>query len=161
MKCLSSTGEEAMELLQRIDQALKEAIRGKDEDKRNAVRLLLTAVKVKEKELRRIPEEPEIQQLIASQIKQRRDAAEQFRAGSREDLAHKEDQEMQILQAFLPEQLTGETLEALVDTVVLETGAMSQKDMGKVMKALMPKVAGRADGKQLNEIVKKKLTSIG
>jgi uncharacterized protein len=150
-----------MELLQRIDQALKEAIRGRDEDKRNAVRLLLTAIKVKEKELRRLPEEAEIQQLIASQIKQRRDAADQFRAGAREDLARKEEQEAQILQGFLPEQLTGEALEALVDTVVRETGAASQKDMGKVMKALMPKVAGRADGKLLNEIVKKRLSSIG
>jgi uncharacterized protein len=150
-----------MELLQRIDQALKGAIRERDEDKRNAVRLLLTAVKVKEKELRRLPEEAEVQQLIASQIKQRRDASDQFRAGGREDLAHKEEREIQILQAFLPEQLSGEALEALVDAVVRETGAVSQKDMGKVMKALIPKVAGRADGKLLNEIVKSKLTSIG
>jgi hypothetical protein len=106
-----------------------------------------------------MPEEAEIQQLIASQIKQRRDAVEQFRAGAREDLASKEEQEIEILQAFLPEQLTGEALEALVDEVVKETGAASPKDMGKVMRALMPKVAGRADGKQLNEIVKQRLAS--
>lgn len=150
-----------MELSQRIDQALKEAIRAKDEDKRNAIRMLMTVVKVKEKELRRRPDETEIQQLIASQIKQRRDAVEQFRAGGREDLARKEEQEIRILQEFLPEQLSTEALDALVDEAIAATGAASPKDMGKVMKALMPKVAGRADGKLLNERVKRKLAVLG
>lgn len=149
-----------MDLLHRVERALKDAIRERDEDKRNAIRALLTAVKLKEKELRRVPEEPEVQQLIAAQIKQRRDAAEQYRAGAREDLAAKEEVEIRILQGFLPEPLTAEDLVRLVMEVIQETGAASQKDMGKVMKALMPKVAGRADGKQINEIVKQKLASI-
>jgi hypothetical protein len=150
-----------MDLLQSIELALKEAIREKDEDKRNAIRLLLTAVKLKEKELRGVPGETEIQQLIASQIKQRRDAADQYRAGAREDLAVKEEREIEILQCFLPEQLTLEALESLVDQAIRETAAASPKEMGKVMKVLMPQVAGRADGKQINEIVKRKLASIG
>ncbi|MHC1743145.1 MAG: GatB/YqeY domain-containing protein [Syntrophobacteraceae bacterium] len=150
-----------MELTQHIDRALKEAIREKDENKRNAIRMLMTVIKVKEKELRRMPEEAEIQQLITSQIKQRRDAVEQFRAGGREDLAQNEEQEIAILQGFLPEQLSGEAVDALVDEAIAATGAASAKDMGKVMKALMPKVAGRVDGKQLNERVKQKLASLG
>lgn len=99
-----------MDLLHRVERALKDAIRERDEDKRNAIRALLTAVKLKEKELRRVPEEPEVQQLIAAQIKQRRDAAEQYRAGAREDLAAKEEVEIRILQGFLPEPLTAEDL---------------------------------------------------
>ncbi len=150
-----------MELTQRIDQALKEAIREKDENKRNAIRMLMTAMKLKEKELRRMPEETEIQQLIASQIKQRRDAVDQFRTGGREDLAQKEEQEISVLQGFLPEQLSEEAVDALVEEAVASTGASSPKDMGKVMKALMPKVAGRVDGKHLNERVKRRLASLG
>lgn len=146
-----------MELEERIDHALKDAIRGKDENKRNAIRLLLTALKVKEKELKRKPLEVEIQQLISSQIKQRRDSSEQYTRGGRKDLADKEEAEILILQAFLPEALSAETLEKLIDEAVAETGATAAKDMGKVMKSLMPKIAGRADGKLVNELVRKRL----
>ncbi len=146
-----------MELQERIDRALKDAIREQNETKRNAIRLLLTAIKVKEKELRRALNEIETQQIIASQIKQRRDSAEQYQAAKRADLAGKEEDEIRILQAFLPEALTPEALEQLVSETIAEVGAHSAKDIGKVMKALMPKVAGRADGKQVNELVRGKL----
>ncbi len=149
-----------MDLIQRIEEALKGAIRERDETRRDAVRMLLTVIKVKEKELRRMPGEAEIQQLIASQIKQRRDAAEQYRAGSREDLALKEEGEIEVLRGFLPEQMGPEALEALVEAIIRETAATSPRDMGKVMKALMPKVAGRADGQQVQTIVKQKLASM-
>jgi len=146
-----------VKLQERIEQGLKEAIREKHENKRNAIRLLLTAVKVKEKELKRALDEMETQQVIASQIKQRRDAVDQYQLAQRADLAASEEDEIRILQAFLPAALTPETLEKLVVEVIAELGAQSAKDMGRVMKALMPKVAGRADGKQVNDLVRSRL----
>ena len=146
-----------MELMQTIEQALKGAIREQNENKRNAFRLLLSAMKVKEKELKRILTEEEIRQVVTSQIKQRRDAVEQYDKAGRRDLAAMEEEEITALQAFLPEALPLEELERLVDEAVAESGATNPKEMGKVMKLLMPKTAGRADGKQLNELVRRKL----
>jgi uncharacterized protein len=146
-----------MRLQEKIEQGLKEAIREQSENKRNAIRLLLTAVKIKEKELKRTLQEAEIQQVITSQIKQRRDAIDQYRAAGRADRAAIEEDEILILQVFLPEALTPEALEQVVNEAITEAGALSAKDMGNVMKLLMPRVAGRADGKQVNELVRKKL----
>jgi uncharacterized protein len=146
-----------MELHQQIENALKEALREKNETKKDALRMLLSALKVKEKELRRLPNEVETQQTITTLIKQRRDSAEQYKAGARADLASKEEAEIHILEAFLPQQLSISELEALVDSAVAEAAATSRKEMGKVMKVLMPKVAGRADGKQVNELVMRRL----
>lgn len=143
-----------VELLDEIEQALKDAIKSRNEDKRNALRMLLTAIKNKEKELRRQPTEPEIRQLIAGAIKQRKDSIEQFVRGGRTDLAEKENKEMEILQSFLPQPLEPEALTALIMEAIRETGAASLKDMGKVMKVLMPRVAGRADGKTVQEMVR-------
>lgn len=147
-----------MELLQRIEQALKEAIRSQDEDRRNALRMLLTAIKNKEKELRRQPSESEIHQLIAGAIKQRKDSIEQFVRGGRKDLADKENKEMEVLASFLPTPLEPEALKHLIQEAIRETGANSVKDMGKVMKVLMPRVAGRADGKTVNDMVRAQLS---
>lgn len=146
-----------MDLLQRIDLALKDAMRSKDENKRNAVRLLLTAMKVREKEMKRSLNEAEIQQMISTLIKQRRDSAEQYEKGGRKDLAGKEEEEILVLQAFLPEPLERAELERLVEDVIAEVGAHSSKDMGKVMKLLMPLVAGRVDGKEVSKLVRKRL----
>lgn len=146
-----------MDLLQRIEQALKDAMRSRDENKRNAVRLLLTAMKVREKEIKRSLNETEIQQMISTLIKQRRDSAEQYEKGGRKDLAEKEEEEILVLQAFLPEPLGRAELEKLVGDVIAEVGARSPKDMGRVMKLLMPLVAGRVDGKEVNELVRKRL----
>jgi len=146
-----------MELFQRIEATLKEAMRARDESKLNAVRLLLTAMKVKEKEIKRSLNEGEIQQVISGQIKQRRDSIEQYGKADRRDLAESEEEEIRVLQAFLPELLGEEELERIVDEAVSEVAAVSAKDMGKVMKALMPKVSGRADGKLVNELVRRKL----
>jgi uncharacterized protein YqeY len=148
-----------MELKRRIDAALKEAIRSRQGSRLNAVRLLLTAVKVKEKELKRPLEEPEIQQVVSSQIKQRRESAEQYQQGGREDLAALEREEIEVLQGFLPEQLAPEDLAEVVEAVIAESGARSARDMGKVMKLLMPRIAGRADGKLVNEMVRSKLSA--
>jgi len=136
-----------MELHERIEEALKNAIRGKNENAKDALRMLLTSLKVKEKEIRRQPNETETNQLISSLIKQRRDSIEQYKLGGRADLAAKEEDEIRVLQNFLPQQLSAEELEKIVAEAVAEAGATSQKEMGRVMKILMPKVAGRADGK--------------
>ncbi len=146
-----------MSLQAQIELALKEAIRERSETKRNAIRLLLTALKVKEKEIRRELNEAEIQQVIGSQIKQRRESEEQYRLAGRPDLAGTEQEEARVLQAFLPEALAVEVLEAMIDQVIAEVGANSERDIGKVMKALMPKVGGRAEGRQVNELVRRKL----
>lgn len=143
--------------MQDIEGALKEAMRQKDENKRNALRLLLTAMKNKEKELRRFPDDAEIQQIIGSQIKQRRDSVEQFTKAGRGELAAREEAEIETLQSFLPEALSPEALAQIVDEAIAEVGAQSVKEMGKIMKVLMPRVAGRADGKQVNELVRQKL----
>ncbi|HOV86659.1 MAG TPA: GatB/YqeY domain-containing protein [Syntrophobacteraceae bacterium] len=146
-----------MDLMSRIEQALKEAVRKKNEDQKNALRLLLTAVKLKEKELKRLPNDAEVQQIISTLIKQRREAAEQYLKGNRQDLARHEEEEILLLRGFLPEALSPGELEKMVLEAVAETGAQSLKDMGKVMKVLMSRVAGRADGKEVNELARKKL----
>jgi len=146
-----------MELRVRIEEALKNAIREKNETAKDALRMLLTSVKVKEKEIRRQPRETEIHQVISSLVKQRHDSVELYGKGGRADLAKKEEDEIQVLQAFLPQQLSLEELERTVVEAVLEAGAASLKDMGRVMKILMPKVAGRADGKMVNELVRSRL----
>ncbi len=146
-----------MELRQKIEHSLKDAIREKNENKRDALRMVLTALKLKEKEIRRVPDDAETMQVISTLIKQRRDSAEQFRSGGREELASKEEDEIRILQDFLPVQLSTEELENLVNEAISETGATSQKEIGRVMKVLMPKVSGRADGKTINEMVRRKL----
>ena len=146
-----------MGLQEIVQQTLTGAIREQDEIKRNAVRLLLTAMKNKEKELRRQLTEEEITQTISSQIKQRRDSVEQYLQVSRPDLADQEEKEIQVLQSFLPEPLADAELEQLIAGVISETGAQSAKDMGMVMKAIMSLVSGRADGKRVSELVRQKL----
>jgi uncharacterized protein YqeY len=148
---------ESMELSKRLEEALKEAIRNKDATRRDAIRMAITGVKNKEKDLRRAPNDAEIEQIIGSQIKQRKDSIEQYLQGGRPELAAKEEEEMKILMQFLPEQLSTEALERIVSEAVAESGATSAKEIGKVMKVLMPKVSGKADGKLVNELVRRKL----
>lgn len=146
-----------MELRQKVEEALKEAIRDRNETAKDALRMLLTSLKVKEKEIKRRPVESETHQVISNLVKQRRDSAEQFRAGGRAELAAKEEDEIRVLENFLPPQLSIEELEKMVEEAVSKSGAASVKDMGRVMKLLMPEVAGRADGKVINELVRLKL----
>jgi len=147
-----------MSIKNQIDEALKEAIRNQNEVAKNALRGLLTAIKNKEKDLKRAPDDAEILKIISSQIKQRKESIEQFKGGGREDLAEKEAHEIAVLEKFLPKQLSQEELEAIIAECIQETGATTVKDMGKVMKAVMPKVAGRSDGKLVNELVRAKLS---
>lgn len=146
-----------MGLKANIETKLKEAIRNHDETVKNALRGLLTAIKNREKEIIKELDDKEILRIISSQVKMRRDAIVQFKEGSRNDLVESEEAEIKILEQFLPKPLSDAELEQLVDECIRETGAQTIKDLGKVMKLIMPRVAGKADGKTVNEIVRKKL----
>lgn len=119
----------------------------------------MAALKNKEIDLRRGLNEAEVLQLLSGLVKQRKDSIEQFAKGGRKDLVEKETRELQVIQAFMPAQMTDEEITRHVDEAIAEVGAATVKDMGKVMKVLMPKVAGRVDGKSLNEKVKARLST--
>jgi uncharacterized protein YqeY len=149
-------------LKERIDHDLKEAMRGKEELTTSVLRMLKSAVKYKEVEPgAKALDDAGVVQIVGTLIKQRRDSVEQFRAGARNDLAEKEEREILLLQKYLPQQLTPEELLAEVKAAVAAAGAQGPKDMGAVMKALMPKVTGRAEGRAISEAVKAQLAALG
>lgn len=148
-----------MALKERLDADLKAAMREKDALKLSVVRMLKSAVKYREIELMKPLDDAGVQGVIASEIKRRRDSVEQYKAGGRQDLADKEDAEIRILQAWLPEQLSEDELRAKVDEVIRKVGAQGPKDMGAVMKALLPEVQGRAEGKAVSDLVKARLSA--
>jgi len=147
-----------MGLKERLDQDLKTAMREKAQLRLDTIRMLKSAIKYREIELMKPLDDAGIHAVISSEVKRRRDAVEQYKAGNRPDLADKEDAEIAILQAYLPQQLTREELEAKVAAAVAAVGAQGPKDMGKVMKALLPEVQGRAEGSVVSELVKAKLS---
>jgi uncharacterized protein YqeY len=143
-----------MELRERIDTDIKQALKSGAKDKLSALRMLSAALKNKQIDKRRPLTEEEVVETVRTLIKQRKDSIEQFAKGGRQDLVDKETAEVAVLEVYLPKQLSREELEAMVRDVVGRTGAKGAKDMGKVMKELVPLVGGRADGKQLSELVK-------
>jgi len=146
-------------LKERVDAELKEAMRSKKELTTSVLRMLKSAIKYKEVEPGGKPlDDKGVLQVIATLIKQRRDSVEQFRAGGRPELADKEEKEIVLLQAYLPAQLTQEQLAAEVRAAIAAVGATGPKDMGAVMKALMPKVQGKAEGKAISDEVKAQLS---
>ncbi|HZA13198.1 MAG TPA: GatB/YqeY domain-containing protein [Myxococcaceae bacterium] len=149
-------------LKERIDAELKDAMRSKDEAITSTLRMLKSAIKYKEVEPGGKPlDDAAIVAVIGTSIKQRRDSVEQFRAAQRTDLADKEEKEIEILQRYLPRQLSAEEMRAEVAKAISESGAKSAKDMGQVMKVLMPRVQGRAEGKSVSEEVKAQLAKLG
>ena len=145
-------------LKERIDADLKEAMRSKDELGTSVLRMLKSAVKYKEVEPGgHALEDSGVLAVIQSLIKQRRDSVEQFLAGKRTDLAEKEEKEIAKLQSYLPAQMSADELRAEVRAAIAQVGAKGPKDMGAVMKALMPKVQGKAEGKEVSEAVKAEL----
>jgi uncharacterized protein YqeY len=146
-----------MALRERLDEDLKSAMRAKDSLRMNTIRGLKSAVKYREIELMKPLDDAGILGVASTEIKRRRDSVEQYRAGNRPDLADKEEAEILLLQDYLPQQLTAVELEAKVDEVIARVGARGPKDMGAVMKALLPDVQGRADGKVVSELVKQRL----
>jgi len=148
-----------MSLKARLEGGLKEALRAGDRVALGAIRLSLADVKNAEIERRRPLDDAEIVQLLRSGIKKRQEAIAIYRQGSRDDLVAKETAEMHTLEAYLPASLDAAELEALVAAAVAEAGAASPRDMGKVMKLLVPRVAGRADGAEVSRLVKERLAS--
>jgi uncharacterized protein YqeY len=148
----------AMSLMTRISEDMATAMRAKDQGRLAPLRMAKAALMNREVEKGRALDESEAQQVIASLIKQRRDSIEQFRKGGREDLAAKESAEIKTLEAYLPPPMDAAEIERAVSEAIAETGASGAKDIGRVMKAVMAKLAGHAvDGKAVNELVRRKL----
>ncbi len=147
-----------MGLKERIMADMKEAMKAKDTVRLSTLRLLLSEIKNKEIDKRGELTDDEILAVIQKAVKQRRESIQQYKDGGREDLAEKEQKELEVLEAYLPQPLSEEELMSLIDEVIKEVGATSMRDMGKVMREIMPKVRGRADGKLVNELVKKRLS---
>lgn len=146
-------------MLERLDQAFKESLKGQQEVALSTLRMLRTALKNRQVELRRPLTDAEVQAVIAAQAKQRREAIAEYTKAGRMDLAHKEEEELRFLLSFLPPQLSEAELEAEIDRIIAEVGATSAKDLGKVMKAAMAQLSGRAEGKLVQEIVRRRLGS--
>lgn len=146
-----------MGLREKIDADVKDALKSGAKDKVSTLRMLNAALKNKQIDKRRPLTEEEVVETIRSLIKQRKDSIEQFTKGGRQDLVDKETAEVAVLEAYLPQQLSREEVNAMVRDAIAQTGAQGAKDMGKVMKALIPMIGGRADGKLVSELVKNAL----
>jgi uncharacterized protein YqeY len=149
-------------LLEKLNEDYKEAVRNKDEIKRNTINLLLSALKYRQIELRASGKEltdEEIIGVISKEIKKRKEAIELYEKGNRQDLAEKEKRELEILESYMPKQLSEEELLKIIDETIKSVGSSSPSDVGKVMKELMPKVKGKADGSLVKSLVEKRLAS--
>ena len=146
-----------MTLIARLEDEVKEAMRARDSERRDALRLILSSLKSAEKELQRPLADAEELQVLQRERKKRVEAAEAFRAGGREEQADAEEFELDVLEEFMPEQLSEDELEQIVDDAIAECGATSLGDLGRVMADVMPQIAGRADGSAVSQLVREKL----
>lgn len=146
-----------MSINENLNAAMKEAMKAKDSLRLGTVRMVRAAIKNKEIDERRELEDQDVIGVLSTLAKQRRDSIEAYRESGRTDLAEKEEAELAVIQEFLPQQLSTEELAAIIDSAVLETGASSPKDMGGVMKVVVPKTTGRADGRVVSEMVRARL----
>ena len=146
-----------MTLIGRIEDELKEAMRAGETDRRDALRLILNALRAAKKELQRDLQESEELQVLQRERKRRLEAAEAFRAAGRDDQAQAEERELAVLEEFMPAPLSEEALEEIVDDAIAEVGATSMRDFGRVMADVIPQVAGRADGSAVSQLVREKL----
>lgn len=146
-----------MSLRDQLEGGLKEAMKSGDRVAVAAIRLSLSEIKNAVIDKRRPLEDNEVVNILRSGVKKRQESIEMFAKGGRQDLVEKETAELKVIERFLPAGLPAAELEALVDAAIAESGAASMKDIGKVMKAVLPKVAGRADGAEINKLVRAKL----
>ena len=146
-----------MTLIERMEDDLKEAMLARDTDRRDALRLLLNSLKAAQKELQRPLSEEEELQVLQRERKRLVEAADAFRGGGRDEQAEAEERELAVLQEFMPEPLSEEELEEIVDDAIAENGATSMRDFGRVMADVMPQISGRADGSVVSQLVKEKL----
>jgi hypothetical protein len=143
-----------MDINAKLNEEIAVAAKAKDKIRLSAIRLLKTALHNKEIDLMRSLNESEILQILSVIVKQRKDSIEQFAKGGRNDLVEKEEAELKVVQEFMPAQMSAEEVETVIKKAIAEAGAVSVKDMGKVMKILMPQLTGKADGKMVGEKVK-------
>jgi len=146
-----------MTLIARLEDELTAAMKERDATRRDALRLILSSLRSAEKELQRPLHDDEELQVLQRERKKRVEAADAYRAGGREEQAEDEDYEREVLEEFMPEPLSEEELEEIVDDVIAEVGATSLRDLGRVMADVMPQVAGRADGSAVSQIAREKL----
>jgi uncharacterized protein YqeY len=150
-----------MGLKQRIDEDLKKAMKARDAAALSATRLLKTEITRREIELGKSAlDDDEVLRIVDKQLRQRKDSAEQFRAGNRPELAAQEEREAAFLSQYLPQRLTPEELSQVVDAAIAEAGARGPRDMSAVMKLAMARTQGRADGKAVSDLVKQKLSAL-
>jgi uncharacterized protein YqeY len=147
-----------MTLADQVTSDIATAMKAKDQGRLSALRMLKAAIMNKGVEKGRDLEDAEVLQVVSSLVKQRRDSIEQFQKAGRNDLVDKESGEIKVLEQYLPPAASAEEIDAAVAAAIAESGATSVKDIGKVMKAVMPKLAGKnADGRTINEAVRRKL----
>ncbi len=148
-----------MSLSNRLSDDLKLAMKARDQLRMDAIRMVMAALKNKEFEMKKELDEAEMSRVLLTLVKQRKEAAELYQKGKREDLADKELKEIVIIEGYLPKALSQEEIVKIVESAIQESGPVTMKDMGKVMKAVMAKLAGQpVDGKQLSDLVRSKLT---
>lgn len=151
-------GKDEMDIQERVSSEMVKAAKDKDKETLSALRMIKSALHNREIDLKDQFGEKEILQVLSSMIKQRKDSVEQFRNGGRPELAQKEEKEIEVIRRFMPEQMSEEEIQAEIENAIKEVGAEGVRDMGKVMKILMPRLTGKADGKAVGEAVKARLS---
>ena len=146
-----------MSLIEQLESEVKDATLARDAARRDALRLILASLRSAEKELQRPLSNDEELQVLQRERKRRQEAAEAFRAGGRDAQADGEEAELAVLEEFMPEPISEDELERIVDDAIAENGATSLRDMGRVMADVMPQVAGRADGSAVSQLLREKL----
>jgi uncharacterized protein len=146
-----------MSLIARLENELKQAMAARDAERRDTLRLILSSLRSAEKELQRPLHDDEELQVLQRERKKRTEAAEAFREAGREAQADGEERELAVLEEFMPDPLSEDELEEIVDDAIAEVGATSMRDIGRVMADVMPQVAGRADGSAVSQLVREKL----
>ena len=147
-----------MSLEERLVEEMKQAMKSNDKLRLSTIRMIRSSMKNKEIELRKKLEDEDIVKVIQVMVRKGEESVEQFQAGKRVDLVEKETKEIEILKSFLPQPLSQEEILKIIDQSIQETQASSPKDIGKVMKSVMPKIGGKADGKLINQLVKERLS---
>jgi uncharacterized protein YqeY len=146
-----------MSLIARLEGELKKAMVAREQERRDALRLILSSLRSAEKELQRPLHDDEELQVLQRERKRRLEAAEAFRNAGREEQALSEERELAVLEEFMPAPLSEEELEEIIDDAIAEVGATSMRDLGRVMADVMPQVSGRADGSEVSQLVREKL----
>jgi uncharacterized protein YqeY len=150
-----------MSLKLRLTDDMKTAMKSGDKDRLGVIRLVNAAIKQREVDERIQLDDAQVLSVLEKMLKQRRDSVTQFEAAARNDLADKEKFEIGVIQHYMPQQMTAAEVDAAIASAIAESGAASAKDMGKVMSAVKPKVAGRTDMGKLSELIKAKLAALG